>query len=122
MSRSRSARPVYETGPSHPPIRDARRAAHHPVPVLRNRLQVGAGNRCPGPAEPGHPLLDVGGIAGAALLAVIDDVDSGLRLRAHDVGNRRPHLRLKAGVSLVRRMLPAMIMSNNFLGRGRLPV
>jgi hypothetical protein len=43
--------------------------------------------------EPAEPVLGVGGIAGLGHLAVVDDVDAGRRLLAHDLGHRRADAR-----------------------------
>src|SRR5436190_1461927 len=44
-----------------------------------------------GAAEAREAILDVGRVARLRQFAVIDDVDPGLRLLLHDVGDRPPH-------------------------------
>ena len=46
-----------------------------------------------GAAEAGEPILDVGGIARLRHLAVVDEVDAGLGLLLHHLGDRRAHAR-----------------------------
>ena len=46
-----------------------------------------------GAAEAGEPVLDVGGIARLRHLAVVDEIDAGLDLLAHHLGDRRAHAR-----------------------------
>ena len=48
-------------------------------------------------AEPVEPVLDVGGVARLRHLAVIDDVDPGLRLLRDDLGDRSGDARAERG-------------------------
>src|SRR5262249_51120756 len=45
----------------------------------------------------GEAVLDMGGVIGAALLAVIDDVEAAGDLLGNDVGDRAPNRRLELG-------------------------
>ena len=53
----------------------------HEVPVLERLARA---------AEPGQAILDVGGVARLAELAVVDHVHAGVRLLPHDLGHRGP--------------------------------
>src|SRR6266545_4114074 len=53
----------------------------HEVPVLQRLARAG---------EPPEAVLDVGGVARLAVLAVVDDVDADLDLLANDLRHRRP--------------------------------
>jgi hypothetical protein len=43
-------------------------------------------------AEAGQPVLDIGGVAGLAHLAVVEHVDARVRLPLHGLPHGRPHL------------------------------
>ncbi len=47
--------------------------------------------------EPVEAILDVGGVARLAHLAVVDEIDAGAHLLAHDLGHRRPDARVERG-------------------------
>ncbi len=53
----------------------------------------------------GQPLEHVHGVIGAALFAVIDDVEAAFDLAAHDAGDRLAHRRLQFGAARTRLLL-----------------
>ena len=65
--------------------------AEHARRALRGARGYGARSRCGGrgwwPAKPDKPVLDVGGVADLARLAVADDVDAGGDLLRDGVGD-----------------------------------
>ncbi len=71
--------------------------------------------------EAGEPVDDMHGVVGAALLAVVDDVDAGGFLFGDDAGDGVAHRGIER-VAPFAYLLPPAIASTTSGGRGRLPV
>ncbi len=69
----------------------APRVAEHPLGEVRKRRQVLVDECVAGTAETGKSVLDVRRVARLAHFAVVDDIDTGLGLLAHDLFDRRGH-------------------------------
>ena len=101
----------------------APRVAEHPLGEVRKRRQVLVDERVAGAAETGKSILDVRRVARLAHFAVVDDIDTGLGLLAHDLFDRRGRrARASAAGSTGTPSSFAYIARMRSSGRGRLPV
>ena len=94
VSLPTAVRSFQSMGPSHVGALDGRA----PLGARGGFREVGPVGSHAGqaaPAEAGEAVSDVGGVADLALLAVADDVDTGVALGPDDVGHRLAYARLE---------------------------
>jgi hypothetical protein len=72
-------------------------------------------------AESGEPVFDIGRVARLAHLAGVDDVETGIRLLVHDLGDRFGNAAVQGG-RLDGHSGPWHIVRTRSSGRGRPPV